>query len=659
MMPQLIAGFVVAPARRRLFRIPRTRRVGLDTRAAWFETCEPRLALSGESAIAPASAWTMTDGRLPRFDIGTPAVVDVWVDPAAGSDAAAGFSPTQPLRTVTEAWRRIPTGTPLSTGVRINLLPGTYTEASIPNYWERRHGTFSAPIIVTAAAGAGSVRLPSVNVFDCHHLYLVDLEISAGGGDVLHFERCSSILVRGTTVRGTGSIVDYAVPQETLKANQCRHIYVEDCDISGAWDNAIDFVAVQHGHVVGSRIHRAGDWAMYAKGGSAHLVIAGNEIFDAGTGGFTAGQGTGFEFMVAPYLTFEASDIAFVHNVVHDTQGAGFGVNGGSNILLAHNTLYRVGARSHVIEVVHGLRSCDGDVAACTTFLAVGGWGTNVPGREESIPNENVSILNNVVLNPEGFVSQWQQFAVAAPRTPTAGSNIPAPARADTGLVIRGNVIWNGAPGHALGIDSPALAADIAASNAINSLRPVLVDPARGDYRLAPGFTLPNPVPLPPLPGGGSAPPVAPPPVTPSPGGPVAPPTSPAGVVSIVMPQSRVYRAGEQLVFQVVMSEAVVVRGRPRLAIDVGSGTGSGQAGGSVTRLAKYTGGTGTDRLTFVYTVSRRDHDPDGIALADGIRLPRRASLQTLARAAVAVGFATADSSGIVIERGPRRLRVR
>lgn len=60
-------------------------------------------------------------------------------------------------------------------------------------------------------------------------------------------------------------------------------MYIENCDISGAWDNAVDFVAVQQGHVVGSRIHRAGDWAMYAKGGSAYLTITGNEFFAAGT----------------------------------------------------------------------------------------------------------------------------------------------------------------------------------------------------------------------------------------------------------------------------------------------------------------------------------------------------------------------------------------
>ena len=463
----------------------------MDAFSLSTERLESRLAMTAGAAA---------NVQLPAYDIGTPSVVEIWVDPAAGSDANRGGARGEAVQTLSEAWRRVPAGTTLSQGVRINLVAGTYSEAVVPNYWENRLGTRDAPIIVRAADGAGTARLPTVNVFGCRHLYFDGLDISAGGGDVLHFEACSQILVRNTTIRGTGTIATYAVPQETLKVNQCQYVYIENCDISGAWDNAVDFVAVQYGHVVGSRIHRSGDWAMYAKGGSASLTIMGNEFFDAGTGGFTAGQGTGFEFMTVPWLQYEAYDITFTHNVIHDTQGAGIGVNGGTNIVMANNTMYRVGSRSHVIEVVFGLRSCDGDRAKCTTYLAQGGWGTNVPGREEPIPNKNVVIRDNIVLNPDGFQSQWQHFAVAMPRTPSAGSNIPSPARADDGLQIFGNVIWNGPAGHPLGIEQPALAADVAARNAINTVRPVLVDPTRGDYRLAPIDGLPPAPVTPPAP---------------------------------------------------------------------------------------------------------------------------------------------------------------
>ena len=443
-----------------------------------FERLENRRALAADSG-------------LPTFDFAAAIVTDLWVDPVAGDDAATGASRTAALRTVTEAWRRIPSGTPLSVGVRIDLVAGTYDENMVPVYWERRHGTSVAPIILLAADGAGSARLPAMNVADCSNLYLDGLVISSGGGDVLHFDSCTAVLVRDTAIVGTGSIVDYACPQEALKVNQCRDVFVEGCDISGAWDNAIDFVAVQGGHVVGSRIHRSGDWAMYVKGGSAGILVAGNELYDAGTGGFTAGQGTGLEWMVAPSLTYEATDILFTRNIIHDTDGAGVGVNGGRNVAITSNVMVRVGARSHVIEVGFGSRSCDGDTARCTALLAQGAWGTNVVGVEVPIPNDGVSIIGNVVFNPDGFASQWQQFFVADPRLAPDGSIVPSPVRADTDLTIADNIIWNGSPSLDLGIGSPELAARVVATNSINTLRPVLVDPAHGDYRLTDGSPRP------------------------------------------------------------------------------------------------------------------------------------------------------------------------
>lgn len=477
-------------------------RLKLDSFACSCERLESRFAFAAGAAANPP---------LPAYDLGSPTLTEIWVDPSLGNDARGGASRAEAVRSLSEAWRRVPVGVALSQGVRINLVAGTYPEAVVPNYWENRLGTQAAPIIVRAADGPGTARLPAVNVFGCRHLAFEGLDISAGRGDVLHFEACTNVLLRDTTVRGTGTIATYAVPQEALKMNQCQHVYIERCDISGAWDNAVDFVAVQFGHVVGSRIHRSGDWAMYAKGGSASLTIMGNEFFDAGTGGFTAGQGTGFEFMTAPWLRYEAFDITFTDNVIHDTQGAGIGVNGGTNIVMANNTMFRVGSRSHVIEVGFGSRSCDGDRAKCTTYLAQGGWGTNVPGREEPIPNRNVVIRDNVVLNPDGSRSQWQQFAVATPRTPSPGSNIPSPARADDGLQIFGNVIWNGPADHPLGIEQPGLAADVAARNVINVVRPVLVDPARGDYRVVPVEGLPA-TPVAPSPGPTPQPVPTPPP---------------------------------------------------------------------------------------------------------------------------------------------------
>jgi hypothetical protein len=365
------------------------------------------------------------------------------------------------------------------------LQPGTYDANVLPSYMEHRWGTATAPVIIEAAGGRGTAFLGGdLNVFDTRHLYLLGLNIERSG-DALHCERCSYLLVRNSRLDGRGGA------HETLKVNQSDHIYVEDSEISGAWDNAIDFVAVAEGHLTGNDVHDAEDWCAYVKGGSSAIRVEGNEIHGCGTGGFTAGQGTGFEFMVPPWLHYEAYGIVAMNNVVHDTEGAGLGVNGGYNVTYAYNTLYRVGSRSHTVEFVHGGRGCDGDTAKCAAHRALGGWGST--GSEgQFIPSRHVSFVNNVVYNPAGFVSRWQHFQVAGPLTPPSGTGAPSPSRADDDLRITGNVIFNGGRDMPLGFDEGCADSNptcnetlVLATNSVNTVEPTLVNPAGGRWEPA------------------------------------------------------------------------------------------------------------------------------------------------------------------------------
>ncbi len=434
---------------------------------------------------------------VPTFDIGTPSLTEVWVDPLRGNDGASGATRNEAVRTITTAWQRVPT-TAGPHGVRIQLVAGFYPEASFPGYWENRHGRLDAPIILHAADGPGTARLTGyLNFFDVSYLYLIGLN-AANPGDVLHCERCDHFLIRQATLRGGDRNA-----HETIKFNQSQYVYIEDSDISEAYENAIDFVAVQHGHIVRNDIHHCDDWCVYLKGGSAYFTIEGNRIHHCGTGGFSAGQGTGFEYMVPPWLHYEAYAIRVVNNIIHDTEGAGLGVNGGYDILMAYNTLYRVGQRSHLLEFVFGARSCDGDTAlrgACAAHLALGGWGTTQTGGEgEPIPNRHLYVYDNVIANPPEVQSQWQHFAIYGPRVPTPGSHIPSPARTDDNLRIQGNLIWNGPAGHPLGLgddsgcqtgNQTCNAAQLIADNRINILQPGFVNPENGDFHPAPGSAL-------------------------------------------------------------------------------------------------------------------------------------------------------------------------
>lgn len=380
------------------------------------------------------------------FDTGSPTLQNLYIDPLSGSDDNDGLSVGNAFRTLAHAWQQIPQGTLSSSGYQINILPGTLTTADMPNYWENRHGTANFPIIFQSYSETATLT-GDINMFNCSYVYFINLNITPEPArDVFHCEQCSYILLRGLTLNGRGAA------HETIKVNQSDHIYIENSNISGSYENAIDYVAVQYGHVVGSRIHNADDWCMYAKGGSAYLRFSGNIIFNCGTGGFTAGQGTGFEYMTSPWLHYEAYDLKFINNIVHDTEGAAIGVNGGYNILLAHNTFYNVGERSHVIEAVHGSRSCDGEAVRCANNQAAGGWGPANVGGDEPIPNKNIFIYNNALLNIAPYQSQWQHFAVNGNSSASLASNIPNPVRTDENLRISGNVIWNGDSGMAIGI---------------------------------------------------------------------------------------------------------------------------------------------------------------------------------------------------------------
>ncbi|MBN8636869.1 MAG: right-handed parallel beta-helix repeat-containing protein [Anaerolineae bacterium] len=440
------------------------------------------------------------DADTRHYDIGAPTLVDVWVDPYAGNDLNAGDTPQTALRTITEAWNRIPMGVELTTGYHIHLQPDEYPEDTIPVYWESRYGTYEHPIIIDG--NPATVLLAPINLFDSRYVYFFNFRVSPGV-DAFHCERCDHVLLGHMMI--TGADPQTFQSQETVKFNQSTHIYIEESFISGAWDNALDFVAVQHGHVIQSMISNAGDWCVYAKGGSAYLTYEANMIFNCGTGGFSAGQGTGFQFMVPPFLHYEAYYIRFLNNSVYGVDGAGVGVQGGFNVLIAYNTFESVGARSHLLEVVFGGRSCDGQPGdegreRCDEYAAQGGWGNNLLADGENyvrIPNRHVYIYNNVFYNPDAG-SQWQQFTIFGPFTGGGQGNAPSPALADDDLRIVNNVIWNGPADHPLGLGENS---GCAADNPICNETQLLRDNAINTLPINPDGTVTNyaSVPLPPF----------------------------------------------------------------------------------------------------------------------------------------------------------------
>ena len=415
----------------------------------------------------------------------------------SGSDSASG-SRSDPLRTLGAAWRKIPLGN--SGSWLLRLKAGSYRSGA-PVYWESRGG----PITIESVDGRDAARLPGMNVYRVNKLTMRGVRLD-DGGDVFHCELCKRVTLDHVTLRGDGA-------QETIKINQSSDVTVTDSDISGAGDNNFDAVAVRRIKLLRNHFHDAEDWCAYAKGGSTEVIVRGNLFSECGTGGFTAGQGTGMQFMASPFTHYEASSVLIEGNSVRDTEGAAFGVGGGANVLIRRNIATRIGSRSHVLEVGYGSRSCDGRPgdagrSRCASYIRAGGWGTTVVDDGDNfirIPNRNVLIYDNVISNPVNQASQWQVFSVAGAR-PGASGGVPRGRRADDGLRIVGNAIYDGGPEHSLGLGngdcrsgSSCAPERVLANNEINGRIPTVTQRSDGWLEVS-GWAASLPIHKPPAP---------------------------------------------------------------------------------------------------------------------------------------------------------------
>ena len=456
------------------------------------------------------------------YQTGDPVVTELYIS-AYGDDNNDGLSAASPLRTLTAAWERIPSGAPLNTtGYRINLLPGTYPcEPAEPdncqNYFTDRHGTFQFPIVLSAINGPGTVTIRGgFDLSDMSYLYLINLTLAGGtplptnqsGNNLLHLAKVDHILLLGMILAGPDCDNDSCTNlQEVLKVNQAQYLYIENSTIGGAWHTSVDFFSVQYGHFLNNNLHTAGQWCMYIKGGTSYLRVEGNEFHDCQLG-FQAGQSSNLAVMQLPWVHYEVYDIKFVNNLLHNIPGVGLSISGGYNILFAYNTLYKVGTAADpgypLIQAVQGERGCNATdelpapLPACEANLAQGGWGPAIlTDNLAAIPNRNIYIFNNLIYNPAPAQTLYAHLYIAAPLELPAGfQNLPNPVPADENLVIAGNLIWNGPPDLPLGVDestgctpsNPTCSpAQLLRENTINSLEPQLVDPGHGDYRPLPG----------------------------------------------------------------------------------------------------------------------------------------------------------------------------
>ena len=421
---------------------------------------------------------------LALLGLATPAkAATVYVNASRGHDTAPGTE-TQPLRTVIAAWNRIPVARPLHEPYTIVLEPGHWRPDQTPNYWESRWGSAGAPLQLRAQH-PGTATLPAINMYDVRWMTFSGLRFR-DRFDLFHCERCHHVTIDHTRFDGSPQLLD------TVKFNQSTWIFLRHDRITGASQNPLQFVAVQHGAVTDSELANGGDWCAYFKGGSAGLTVSRNRVHDCRTGGLLAGQGTGLQFMVAPYFRYEAYEIVMAGNWVWHMRGAGIGVNGGEAISLTDNRLWDTGQASHTVEIDFGLRTCDGHPGdpgrqRCAQYLSQGAWGTTRVDdgtNQVRIPDRDITVAGNVIANPRRQGDELLDIAAPFDGPSQGGSGLGA-VRTDSGLRIYDNwfAVGRGLPDGTAGCQAPDCHG-LRAHNRVTGPANPFRDAAHGDLTL-------------------------------------------------------------------------------------------------------------------------------------------------------------------------------
>ncbi len=185
--------------------------------------------------------------------------------------------------------------------------------------------------------------------------------------------------------------------RDVIKVSQCDNIYVENCLLHhagerpepGRWQESLDYVAVNNGHIVFCEVHNG---MFYAKGGSRNITFYGNYSHDQVMYGLTLGGWTDAGYFYDPENDeFECYDSIAVNNVLANCGYWGFGFVGAQNCTAEFNTIINCG-------------QIDDNLAS----TAVGTF----PGQgPEDFPmvNENCTFRNNIVTSETGDIAYYMQ----------------------------------------------------------------------------------------------------------------------------------------------------------------------------------------------------------------------------------------------------------
>jgi hypothetical protein len=279
----------------------------------------------------------------------------------------------------------------------------------------RNSGTSLQPIKIYSCEGPGEAVIDGNNLgvgiyMDGREYIIIDgmevrncaQNIQAKGSIELEEERVGgNLVIRNCHVHHANENGD------CIKISQMDSVYIQNCKLhdpgwrtgnaAGRRQESLDFVAVNHGHVIYCEVYN-GETGLYAKGGSRDIVFYGNYIHDHIGSGLTLGGWTSeayFYYANNDTLDdrYEGYRIYAVNNVIENCTGPGLEFIGCTDCVAEHNTLWNV-ARGEDWDSPVMFRP--GEIA--TYWYNQGETASN---------NHNATFRNNVVGNEHG---EFQYF---------------------------------------------------------------------------------------------------------------------------------------------------------------------------------------------------------------------------------------------------------
>jgi len=324
----------------------------------------------------------------------------LWVSPN-GSNSNSGTA-AAPFQTIQAAINAAQPGT------AIMVEAGTYTE----NLNFSKSGTSSAPIWLVSADGTGQAHIvPATNStstiqgYGVHDLIIQGFDITSpqntsGDNDGIKFAQATSDF---TQTNSDIAIINNTIHTATtgycgIKISQTSNVVVLNNWIDGAGPSGsgvgIDLPADIGGQVAYNYFANPTPFdGLQIKGGSTNIQVHDNIITDTAQKSIWIGGGTGEQYMIPGYNTYEASNITVYNNLIHNTANSALTFVGAIN-----STVYNTLAYNNGNVTVQAQPSYDhtppllsaNDVVRDSTFERTN-WLYQDPSDPNAVTSSNIS----------------------------------------------------------------------------------------------------------------------------------------------------------------------------------------------------------------------------------------------------------------------------